>query len=502
MFLILLALGRSAMLRDPGTFWHTVVGQHILERGCLPHADEFTFTHAGRPWIAQQWLAEIGMAALHAVGGWDAQLAAACAILAVLWAIGFSRLLRGGMSWALAALIIMLAVGASSFHYHVRPHLVTLLLSAWLYGFLCDVDRGARPARSMAWIPLVMIVWVNLHGGAMGGIATLGLVVAGWIAAQAWHSPRCPFRTRMPGPRPPRGGAAAVGGVVLVLCCIAPLLNPYGVALPRVWFTLMSSSVLPGMIEEHGPPNPADPSFWMFVALAGVYLLTLWAGHPKRRRVTWFVPLAWMILGFCRIRHAPIFAAIAPLAIAAMLPGMPFIARLRAKGGDLFGRPVSAADRSRAIPAAALVALAGVLVIQVAAWRVPLIGSRWARLDPTVWPTDCLADLRSAMDAMPPGAPIINDMRLGGFLIYHEPRCRIMVDDRCELLGESGLWDYAQLCESEARLQKLIARHDVRLALVRRGTSLEEGLARRPEWRLVTQGQAARLFERPQAMPD
>src|SRR5262249_15748385 len=51
----LLIAGRSRLFGDPGTLWHVVVGRQILASGQLPTTDSFTFTHAGQPWIAQQW---------------------------------------------------------------------------------------------------------------------------------------------------------------------------------------------------------------------------------------------------------------------------------------------------------------------------------------------------------------------------------------------------------------------------------------------------------------
>ena len=45
----LLWAGREKMLRDPGTMWHTVVGQRICETGRLIQADPFSFTRIRVP---------------------------------------------------------------------------------------------------------------------------------------------------------------------------------------------------------------------------------------------------------------------------------------------------------------------------------------------------------------------------------------------------------------------------------------------------------------------
>ncbi|MBV9122986.1 MAG: hypothetical protein JO112_06500, partial [Planctomycetes bacterium] len=52
LWLVLMVGGRSKFFHDPGTFWHTVVGEQMLSSGRLIDTDSFTFTFAGRTWIA------------------------------------------------------------------------------------------------------------------------------------------------------------------------------------------------------------------------------------------------------------------------------------------------------------------------------------------------------------------------------------------------------------------------------------------------------------------
>ena len=100
-WLALMGLGRTRMFRDPGTLWHTVVGERILRTGDLPQRDTFTFTHQGQPWIAQQWLGECIMAWVHRLAGLDGLLNLSAAVIAAAFAIVASGLWRreqGGRS--------------------------------------------------------------------------------------------------------------------------------------------------------------------------------------------------------------------------------------------------------------------------------------------------------------------------------------------------------------------------------------------------------------------
>src|SRR4029078_8791609 len=80
----------------------------------------------------------------------------------------------------LAAVIVggVLCVGA--FHYFVRPHMFTIAFLAWTMMCVIDYERGRCTEWRLAGLIPLYVLWVNLHGGVLGGTMTLGLAVAGW----------------------------------------------------------------------------------------------------------------------------------------------------------------------------------------------------------------------------------------------------------------------------------------------------------------------------------
>ena len=56
-YALLLALGHR-LLNDPDSFWHLVIGRWMVEHVAVPRADMFSFTMAGAPWIAKEWLSQ------------------------------------------------------------------------------------------------------------------------------------------------------------------------------------------------------------------------------------------------------------------------------------------------------------------------------------------------------------------------------------------------------------------------------------------------------------
>ena len=94
-WLVLMIGGQSRLFRDPGTFWHTVVGQRILSSGEFLNHDPFSYTFGGTPWTPYEWLAECGMAVVHAVSGFDGLLLATVTILAAL----YTAMIVGLVAW-------------------------------------------------------------------------------------------------------------------------------------------------------------------------------------------------------------------------------------------------------------------------------------------------------------------------------------------------------------------------------------------------------------------
>ncbi len=469
----LLAVGREKMLRDPGTFWHTIVGEDILTTRSLPRTDGYSFTCEGHPWIAQQWLGEIGMAVVHRVAGLDGLLAVAAGIIAMVYGGIGGRLHRAGLRAPVIGILLMLSLAASAFHFFPRPHLGTLVGMYLCYSVLCDVESGHARWSRLLWLPVVMVVWTNVHGGALGGLATILIVLFGWLV------------------RPMDGRSTIMVGVAAVCCIIAVLVNPYGAALPALWLGLMGSKVLPQLMIEHAPLEVMSSDGLMVIVLAGAYLFTLARAWPTNRRVTWLIPLVWLVMTYSRVRHGPLFAITAGIAIADMAPfaklgGLLELRKLdRAWWGAIAGL--------RATPCA-LVLLA--LLVQRAGLAVPVVGKGWARPPADYWPIETTEALASLARETPGRVRLFNDMLFGGYLIYHAPWLPVYLDDRCELYGDQGLLTYTRACADPAFFEAMAAYENLDAALVIARTTLDAHLASSAGWSRLASDHASSLYVR------
>jgi hypothetical protein len=487
-WIALLLGGRTGLFRDPGTYWHILTGARIFHAG-FPHTDWLTFTFVGRPWIAHQWLGECLMALLNRAGGFDALLVATSGALALLCGWLFHRLITGGMTAAAAGFAIAIFLLSSAHHFHVRPHILSLLAFAWMYARLVDFEAGRIDvAKLWPFIPLFWL-WANSHGAVVGGLGTFALAVTGWIAAflARRESPVASWRQI--------GQLAAL----LVVCAGVGLINPYGADLPRTWTSILGSPLLPRMIVEHA--SLVRTQSWQVLAMMALYaaafIATLVGSWPSWPRITWLLPAIWAALTFARIRQAPFFAIAAILVLADLLRQAGWVARLRRRGLRLHEDSADGPGRCEPFPRgpalALLAALLATFAVHTASPRDWLV-----KLDREQWPIDLLPSLHALADRLPPGAALLNDMPFGGFVAFHEPRLRPMVDDRWELFGDDFMM--ASFRAEPGWLEDLTDRHDVRIALAEPGTPLaaylDSARARARGWTEVAASPAAVLFRR------
>lgn len=490
-FLGLLAVGRSRMMRDPGTLWHTVVGERMLSEAKVLRADPFSFTHGGEPWVAQQWLGECAMAWLHRLTGLDGLLAGACLTLAFTFSVIAGRASRTGLSWLPVLLLIMILMAAASYHFIPRPHLATLLFMTLGTALLCDIESG-RTSRHTIWlVPPAMLLWTNLHGGALGGIASLVLVALGMLLRPRWM-PR--LQGRANNPISPGSLAAVVG-----LSAAAMLISPFGAELPTVWISLMGSDVLPRVIIEHAPTKLVSVEGTAIIGIGAGYLALLASVWKGGIRVTWLLPIVWFGLALSRVRHGPIFALVAAIVMLDMLPHsalMTKLARFGRPGHAPIETPGNTPRHSLARFAMPALVVGVTFAFQASGIRCPVIGSNWTRLDPAYWPVEAATALRDHLTAHPEDNRVFNDMRFGGYLIYSTPEARIYIDDRCELYRDPGINRYMELIKYPGRFDGEAAYTDIRTAMVFARSPLARSLTADPRWRLIHGDKTAMLFVR------
>ena len=156
------------IFHDGDTWWHLAAGNWMLAHQAVPVRDIFTFTFAGQPWTAHEWLAEVLMTLAFRAASWSG--------LHILFGLAFgatslilARSLRRRLDFTPALLVAVMGLAAVSGSLLARPHLLALpLLALWT---ACLVEAREQDRAPPLWLTLVMLLWANLHGGFAFGLA-------------------------------------------------------------------------------------------------------------------------------------------------------------------------------------------------------------------------------------------------------------------------------------------------------------------------------------------
>jgi hypothetical protein len=395
------------------------------------------------------------------------------------------RFMHAGLHPVLAGGLVLAGLTVASFHFYVRPHMATIILLGFIMGWIVDFERGRISAERWWWLIPITIIWTNLHGGVLGGLATVGLAGAGWSVMALW---------RRDGPIRSWSVFFLLLGI-FALSGLAVLVNPFGIGMLKLWGSILNSKIVPQIVSEHQPVQLTNLNGQALVGFGAFYLLMLAGTWPMRPRVAWLLPLVWFALSLHSIRHGPLFCAVALVALADLLPHTIWYRWLQKHGETLVRATPSPPNvnwRSFALPAL-LTALC--LGLALAHARVPVIGSGWVRLDPTEVPVDLLEPLQEYAQSRPEGAPIFNDANFGGFLIYYTPNLRIFMDDRCELYGDAWMAEYMEMIEHHPeRIETYRAKYGFDRAVITVGSPMDRYLGSSSRWVEVARGRAAVLY--------
>src|SRR5215469_12838974 len=64
------AIATQSVFTDGDTNWQVAAGRWILAHRQVPRVDPFSYTFAGRPWVAHEWGAQVVLAGAYDLAGW------------------------------------------------------------------------------------------------------------------------------------------------------------------------------------------------------------------------------------------------------------------------------------------------------------------------------------------------------------------------------------------------------------------------------------------------
>jgi hypothetical protein len=463
---------------DTDTFWHLRAGQWTVAQGAILTHDPFSFTRLDTPWINHSWLAQVILYWLWAAFGYAGLNLFTAALVTLAFALVY-RLCEGNAY--LKAFVLVLAAAASSVYWSARPQLVSFALASVFAYFLGQfVWRGANRLWAL---PIIMLVWVNLHGGFAIGFILIALTLAGQVAGRVLFP-------NDPGHRTWREIAYLAG--IGAACAVVVPLNPYGVTMYGYPFRTVSIGVLQDYIQEWQSPNFHQTNAQIFIAL----WLALFAavGLSRRRMNLTDLALAGGLTCSALLagRNIPLVALVAaPIITRHAVAALEHLAATQPRLAALLNPPPSGeVARFPALNALLLGLVAFGVFIRAADSALPPTNENALAEH---LPVRAVAALR----AQQPAGPMFNAYNWGGYLIWElHPDYLVYVDGRTDLYDDALLREYLDVAFGRAGYAETLAKYGIRLALVETGSGLADRLAADRQWALLYKDDLAVIYQK------
>jgi hypothetical protein len=454
---------------DPDYWWHLSTGRLIADTVSVPRHDPFSFTAAGSPWIAHEWLSDVIIYRVEsAVGYVGNSILFSFVALAALFVM-HRLLLKMGLSPRLALVIVAFGGVISLRFWTVRPQAFTWLLVAV---FLYTLYTYHRAGKGRLWhLPLLMLLWANLHAGYVIGLVLLGL----WLVAMAaervlWHE-----RRDLRGP-----------ALTLVASFAATAVNPNGLALLGYPLTYLApGNVSFKLISEWQSPDFHQPSE-LPLALGIIALVAVGVIGSGRNLFRLGLALLFTFFALQSSRHQPLFALVFMLVVGDALLERWAWARRREQGPSA----------ARGYPAlnwsllAMAVLAAAVVVPQMPTAQVHRAANTGGA---PPYPVEGADFIRQRY----PEARMFNSYAWGGYLINAlYPQQRVFIDGRADMYGDALVEDYVKVVTLQSGWQDVLDKYDVDLVIIERESALATVLRDSPAWHSAFSADAEEVFVR------
>ena len=281
--LLFVAFAALALCMPPqnDTWWHLRAGLEMIETGGILSTERFSHTAYGAPLFHNhEWLTQLLFYGLFRAGG-PLLLAVFCAGCVIVSIAGAWRLVQGSVEARFGFLALMM-VGSVT-EWAIRPQVISLALFV-LALHLVNKERDQ-------WLPLLCLIWYNMHG-----VAIVGAVIAGCSAleAVAWSRDR-----------------ARRAILIAAACILASIATPQGWHYwPRVVQVVRTVRAL--QIHEYRSAfELTQLPFWITLVVLVIVLVRKAPSmptQPRGTRVLVLIASVFAVAGAMSVRNVPLFS--------------------------------------------------------------------------------------------------------------------------------------------------------------------------------------------------
>lgn len=307
-------------------WWHLKTGKYIVEHNYrVPKYDVFAFTSANYEWDNHEWLTQVIFYKIYQIfedrtlGGIRAVILFKTIVLMLTFSIVAYLINLRTYNCLSAIFFAILALLVSKKTIYVRPPLISYLFLALFLTLLYKYKLGKLKWGYLLSLPLLMILWANMHGGFILGLLVIGFFFTGDIVESLL--PKIALNLQTNPPLNNYKKSISLYFSLMLLCLLASLCTPYGYKLYLLTSRVMNDEKLVNMISELAPPNFRYVQHYEFLItfiLFGGLLSSIWQSPVEQKKLYFvdFLLLAFFLnQSLHHVRHLPLFGiAASPIA--------------------------------------------------------------------------------------------------------------------------------------------------------------------------------------------
>ncbi len=474
-FIIIIALvlaGEGNLLGDADTGYHIRAGEYIVDNLAVPHHDIFSFIQPPIPWTAHEWLSEVLYAFIHKVSGLSGIVVAHALVIATVFLLLFKFMRSSGISILVSVLLVALAVSVSTIHWLARPHVFSFLFTLIFYIVL---DTYQYKKKNYLYIlPLLMLVWVNLHGGFLAGFILFGIYITGNLLKTVFKKEE----------RQEARGRLRVLLLFVAVTLVASLLNPKGYDILLFPFRLTANKFLMDHVTEFLSPNfhTALRFEYMLLLMIFVFGVSVFRLNPIEAMLV----LLFTHMSLYSARYIPLYALILCPIIGKRIDHL----LVEMRDWRLVKRFLAISERTGRTDSLTrwnLWSVAAAIMTVV----LLLTGKVHFGFDEKRLPVDAVKFIKKEKI---PGHMFNND-EFGDYIIYAAwPEYKVLFDGRSDMYGVERMKKYFKVTRLERGWDQVLNDYDINWFFYPAKSALSTFLLQRDEWKLIYGDKVANIF--------
>lgn len=473
-FVYLSIIGGNGLLSDCDTGYHIRAGEEIIKKLSVPTHDIFSFHNPPPEWIAHEWLSEVIMAIIHRFSGLTGLVLFFAISISILYLLFFEFIKREGINVIVSLSVCMLVIASSTLHWLARPHIFSLMITIIWYHLLDQFQYNGR--NYIYFLPLIMFIWVNLHGGFILGLILIIVYIAGNLMMLLLSD----TMQRMILMRKVR-----MLLITFSACVVSTYLNPYGFKILIFPLRLVMDRFIMDHVNEFLSPNfhEAMPFKYLLFLLIGISSLS----PIKLNVIELLLVLLFTDMALYSARYIPLFSIIVAPVLLRRLKTWP--SESRSKMLEELKIRIERIERIDKSSKGHLLPILSVVLICI----LGVNGSIKFEFDRNRKPVDAVEFLKKA-DLM---GNMFNNDEFGDYIIYAAwPKYRVFFDGRSDMYGSDRMKEYFKVARIEPGWEEVLNKYKINFIVFDASSSLSLFLMQRNEWKLIYADRVANIFVR------